>query len=191
VHQKCERRSVARRRRSDQFQICRLEKGNSNMSPLHCRNFARKRARRTAPALAEVLDALDPLRQDCSESQYEPNRKSRIQAFVLGRPELLELAADAARGDELAGKLVHAIAGWLSRAGTTELGQAPMCLDCPTTFHDGVEPTAFALALVEGDDTAIVTGVCQDCNERAERGDGLLAVAIRRWREVWPDLLEL
>ena len=151
------------------------------------------------PALAEALDeiatALDVgallLRRHRSGPQCEPvaNRKRRIQGYVLDRQELLPRAASVARGDELAGELVHAIAGWLSRAETTELGQAPVCLDCSTTFRGGVEPTAFVLALFECDDHAIVTGVCGRCNERAERGDGLLAVAIRRWRaELWPDL---
>lgn len=166
---------------------CR-EKDTTMARLLHHRALRKStRKSRIPPALAleEIAAALDPLRRD----RPEPNRKRQIQAFLFDRYELLELTADAAGGDKLAGQLVHAIAGWLSRAEAAAPGQAPMCLDCSVVFRAGLEPTAFALALVEGDDHAIVTGVCTDSNERAERGEGLLAVAIARWRkELWPDL---
>jgi hypothetical protein len=68
-----------------------------------------------------------------------------------------------------------------------ERSEASLCLDCDTSFVDGVLPEAFAVVTpFAASGHALVSGICNACVARC--GDDLMAATAQRWRIIWPDL---
>jgi hypothetical protein len=121
-------------------------------------------------------------REPVVRSQRRP-----IEANIILCEEQLALTEAALCGDLWAAQIVQALVGWRERAGSSDL--SPQCINCNVLFAGAIQPAAFAFAHVIDDGVAIVTGICEGCREQAERELGLLAMAVRRWRELWPDLM--
>jgi hypothetical protein len=119
-------------------------------------------------------------REPVVRSQCRP-----IEANVILCEEQLALAQAALCGDRWAAQIVQALVGWRERAASSDL--APQCIGCDLLFAGAIAPSAFAIAHVIADGVCIVTGICEGCRQ-GEREDGLLAMAVRQWRELWPDL---
>jgi hypothetical protein len=119
--------------------------------------------------------------------QFHRASKGAFQATIVTREELIHFMRTGASGDAVAQAIVTAIANWLRQAATVERGEAPLCLDCDTTFIDGVLPDTFTVIIPSANSGhALVSGVCGACVARC--GDGLMTAAAQRWRTIWPDL---
>jgi len=117
-------------------------------------------------------------REPVLRSQRRP-----LEANVILFEELPALTEAALCGDLWAAQIVRALVGWRERAASSDL--APQCINCNVLFAGAIQPAGFAVAHVI-DDVTIVTGICEGCRQ-AER-EHLLAMAVRQWGELWPDL---
>jgi hypothetical protein len=115
-------------------------------------------------------------------------QRSAIDARVIDPPELAALLLESYH-DRRALQLVSAVQRWLNRARSIERAEKPLCINCRHVFHDA-KPAAFAVAFIEVEEIAVVTGICGCCMRRAEREPGgVLAMAVKCWRSLWPDLV--
>lgn len=112
-----------------------------------------------------------------------------IEGLVFDPLAVRELQEEAESGDVRARKLILALELWMMRAERSPPERAPHCIDCDAVFTVFTVPRAFAIALIPDEGTAVVTGVCKDCVEHAQREPGgVMSVAVRWWREnLWPD----
>lgn len=119
--------------------------------------------------------------------QFHQATKGVFQATIVTPEEFIRLMLAGAGGDAVATAIVTSIAEWLKQAAATERSEAPLCLDCDTSFIDGVLPDAFTVIMpFANSGHALVSGVCGACV--APCGDDLMTAATQRWRTIWPDL---
>ena len=119
--------------------------------------------------------------------RFHQATKGVFQATIVTPEEFIRLMRAGASGDAVAQAVVIAIADWLRQAATVERGEAPLCLDCDTSFIDGVSPDAFTVIMpFANSGHVLVSGACGACVARC--GDGLMTAAAQRWRTIWPDL---
>jgi hypothetical protein len=96
--------------------------------------------------------------------------------------------ASAVAGDPMAGATLSAITRWAEAAGSR--GLPAKCIGCDTEFIDGATPDGFAVLMALNPISAIVTGICSSCANRASH-DELLETAAQQWRRIWPGLYPL
>jgi hypothetical protein len=83
----------------------------------------------------------------------------------------------------------QAVLKWVAHhAAITEPDKLPLCLDCDETFTATRRPHFFAVMSDPGKELCNVSGICRACVDRADHGEGLRPMAVRRMRTILPSL---
>ena len=103
---------------------------------------------------------------------------------------LLHLPRDAKTEQKQGGhSRTQAVLKWVAHhAAITEPDKLPLCLDCDETFAATRRPHLFAVMVDPGKGLWNVSGICRTCAERADHGEGLQPMAVRRMRTILPRL---
>jgi len=113
--------------------------------------------------------------------------KGAFQGTIVKREEFADLMIAGTNGDATAVATVRSNRRLAQQRHHYERSEASLCLDCDTSFVDGVLPEAFAVVTpFAASGHALVSGICSACVARC--GDDLMAATAQRWRIIWPDL---
>jgi hypothetical protein len=107
-----------------------------------------------------------------------------IESYEVRVEQLDRLMLGAAYGEPTMVALAQAISSWTDEA--MRPGGDCWCVNCPVVFHPENPPAAYVIALPFANRAhAMVSAICARC---AARDEDLKAMAMRRWRKVWPDM---